>query len=371
MGLLDVAVAAKIKKASEEREKAKNQLEASTFNEAALKLAMQSGDPEAIKSATTITDAIGNKSSDASKVVLSTLEARIKDKIDFRQSLDIERFKATTAAGNNIIKALAERGGTFSDGTAINTESLQEFSIQNSNRALSELNIGNRVKQNTTFPGSVSSNAPTGLTNFLKQPIPSEADVEVEKRRKLNQADIEKKEIEGGRKLTTAVKRLSLLNKQYNEALPTLDKSSIEQRLSGNIDAIAAKWGVKPNAKLLAILSNSRPIAINLIRAFGEVGNLSESEQKGALEVVDQAGLTEDERLDKVKQFAEFALAGTTPESLKAMMDDPQVLDIVKTLGIEVPGYNNKVSSETSSQKFDKEKEARYQAFKKKQLEGK
>lgn len=178
------------------------------------------------------------------------------------------------------------------------------------------------------------------------------------------EARIDVKEKETAIKLGTAVKRMNVVMKQFDEALPTLDKSAIEQRFSGQIAAWGAKTGVAPNPKLLALLSNARPMAINLIRLFGEVGNLSETEQKGALETVDLKGLTEVERLDKVRQFAEYALAGASDSSLEYLKSKPEIVEVIKNLGLKINGVTD---SEGAEQEYDSEKEARYQAWKRAQ----
>jgi len=201
------------------------------------------------------------------------------------------------------------------------------------------LNIN--VQPKTDIQDVIRKRAAEKQTDAAFQPQLDE--LAIEKKRKMKQVEQEAKELESAQKLGTAVKRLSILNKQFNEALPTYEKGAVEQRVAGKLEAIGAKWGVSPNPKLLALLTNSRPVAINLVRAFGEVGNLSESEQRGALDVVDQAGLTEEERLEKVRQFAEFALAGATPKSLEGMMKDENIVEIVKNLGIKVPGHESEL----------------------------
>ena len=137
-------------------------------------------------------------------------------------------------------------------------------------------------------------------------------------------------------KLGQAVRRLSLLNRQFQEALPTGDRSPAEQRIAGRLSVFGAKTGLQPNPKLLALKSNIRPIAINLIRLFGEVGNLSESEQQGAIDVVTQENLTDDERIAKIRQFAEFALAGAPPQALAYLQQQPDIQDIITQFGIQL-----------------------------------
>lgn len=148
------------------------------------------------------------------------------------------------------------------------------------------------------------------------------------------EAQVKGKIIESGSKLGTAVKRLNLINNQLNKALPTGNNNPLTQRIAGPLAVAGAKSGLMPNPKLMALKKNIRPIGIQLIRAFGEVGNLSEQEQSSSMDVVSNESLTEDERLESLKQFAEFAIAGARPEAIDMMMQDPGVASIIKDLGI-------------------------------------
>src|SRR3990167_6169379 len=95
------------------------------------------------------------------------------------------------------------------------------------------------------------------------------------------------KTMEAGGKLGTAVKRLKVINDQMNDALPAKNANPFMQRIMGPAAVIGAKTGIVPNAKLMALKKNIRPVGIQLIRAFGEVGNLSETEQKSAIDTVE------------------------------------------------------------------------------------
>lgn len=144
------------------------------------------------------------------------------------------------------------------------------------------------------------------------------------------------KTMDVGGKLGTAVKRLNLINNQLNEALPAVSKNPFIQRIAGPAAVIGAKTGLMPNPKLMALKKNIRPIGIQMIRAFGEVGNLTETEQTSAIDTVQNEGLTTEERLDSVRQFAEFALAGARPEAIEFMRKDPGIMEIIKDLNINI-----------------------------------
>jgi len=145
------------------------------------------------------------------------------------------------------------------------------------------------------------------------------------------------KNIETSDKLAGAVKRLAILNKQFKDALPTGDRTPLEQRIAGKASTFAAKMGLTDNPKLVALQKNIRPMAINMIRAFGEVGNLSESEQQGAIDVVEQSGLTDSERIEATRQFIEFALAGASPEGIKHLKSREDIQGILDAFGVNLP----------------------------------
>lgn len=144
------------------------------------------------------------------------------------------------------------------------------------------------------------------------------------------------KDIETTSKLGGAVKRLAILNQQFNKALPSGDKTPLEQRISGNYQKFAAKAGLTDNKELVALQRNIRPMAITMIRAFGEVGNLSESEQQGAIDTVNQADLTDKERIESTRQFIQFALAGARPESIKLLRDRKDISGILDSFGVDL-----------------------------------
>ena len=160
------------------------------------------------------------------------------------------------------------------------------------------------------------------------------------------QAKAIEKDIESTAKLSNAVKRLGILNKQYKEAFPSGDKTPFEQRISGGVGSWAVKKGLYNNPKFLALQKNIRPIAINLVRMFGEVGNLSESEQKGAIDVVNQAGLTDAERIASTKQFIEFALAGASPAGIEYIKKNRgDIQGILDSMGVDIDGLGGQDDS--------------------------
>lgn len=151
------------------------------------------------------------------------------------------------------------------------------------------------------------------------------------------EADFYKENMKQSGKLGTAVKRLALLNKQFKEALPSGDRTPLEQRIGGQASTWAAKAGLVNNPKLVALQRNIRPMAITMIRAFGEVGNLSESEQQGAIDTVNQANLTDKERIAATKQFIEFALAGANDDGIAMLRKQKDLQGIFDAFEVDLP----------------------------------
>lgn len=148
--------------------------------------------------------------------------------------------------------------------------------------------------------------------------------------------ELAKKTTDQARRIGEAINKLAVINKQFKEALPAGDKTPLEQRIGGRVESIKAKLGLTKNDKLVALQRNIRPIAINMIRLFGEVGNLAETEQKGAIDVVSQADLTDEERIAQTRQFIEFALAGANPDALKMISERKDVRGILDAFGVDL-----------------------------------
>jgi len=165
------------------------------------------------------------------------------------------------------------------------------------------------------------------------------------------------KNIETSDKLAGAVKRLAILNKQFKDALPTGDRTPLEQRIAGKASTFAARMGLTDNPKLIALQKNIRPMAITMIRAFGEVGNLSESEQKGAIDTVEKSGLTDAERIEATRQFIEFALAGASPEGIKHLKSREDIQGILDAFGVTLPDGSAERETNTNTESVGTQKQ--------------
>ncbi len=161
------------------------------------------------------------------------------------------------------------------------------------------------------------------------------------------------KDIEMTAKLTGAVKKLAILNKQYQKALPSGDRTPLEQRIVGGLSSWAAEKGLIDNPELVALRRNIRPIAINVIRLFGEVGNLSESEQQGAIDVVDQADITDEERIASTRQFIEYALAGASEEGINFISEREDIGGVLDAFGVNLDQEFDMIGNDNVSSSVD------------------
>lgn len=170
-------------------------------------------------------------------------------------------------------------------------------------------------------------------------------DVERSPKEEGRRAGIEKgmeESFKSAQKLIGAIKQIDTLRTQFDEALPSDGRNPLLQRVNGVLSVFGAKTGLIPNDELLALKKNARPQAIQIIRKFGEVGNLSETEQRGALDILEQEGLTEQERAAQIKQFLQTALSSTPQEVREFLMEDPSVSGILTGLNIDVSKFIGK-----------------------------
>ena len=103
---------------------------------------------------------------DTSKAVLDFAVSQAKDKKNFDQTLTQERYKSSMLGVTEVIKSLAERGGTFADGTPITAGSLQDFGQQASDRILKSISGG--LQPNVSEPGvenRISQSSQDGFGN--------------------------------------------------------------------------------------------------------------------------------------------------------------------------------------------------------------
>lgn len=145
------------------------------------------------------------------------------------------------------------------------------------------------------------------------------------------------KEFSKGTKLLGAIGQLTTLADQFNEALPSEGRSPLEQRLEGMKAVIGTKTGLVDNPQLLALQKTGTLASIQMVRAFGEVGNLAESDIGAAEQLARQAGLTNEERSTLVSVVGAVALSSILPEVRKELIaTNPDLQTFIDAYGIKI-----------------------------------
>ncbi len=291
---------------------------------------------------------------------VSQQEARPQPQLDDNGQTGFGRFLATmglplvsTAVGLASKSALPGAAG-FTGG--YNTGRQQAFdnnlATREQKRKEELYKSGKGVYQTDPITGELKEVGNVGYRDIVQKGVMS-PDQMKDRAVAQGEAEFTKKNMEQSGKLGTAVKRLALLNKQFKKALPSGDKTPLEQRISGNTSAWAAKMGLIDNPELVALKKNVRPMAINLIRLFGEVGNLAQTEQQGAMDIVEQEGLTDEERIAQTRQFIEYALAGANPEGIKMLTSNSEMQGILDAFGVDLGQFSGEQGDDFSSMSDD------------------
>lgn len=207
------------------------------------------------------------------------------------------------------------------------------------------------ISEKTVFSiddeGNLVSSGKIGSKDIVKQ-LPQDVETIREKALARGEASVETKQKEVAMKLGGLVRKLSVLEKQYNDAIPATGNSALKQRISGPIEVWGAKTGLKPNPKLLALKKTESLRAIQIIKMAGEAGNLAQQEQAKAIEAVSNDALTPEERFEATKSFAEFALSGADPRALEYLQKNKIVMDQFKRYGIELEGLSDNSNNNLS-----------------------
>ena len=199
--------------------------------------------------------------------------------------------------------------------------------------AQNALGVGPRLKSETV------------KTPLGKQTFEFNEDPKVKGKREGIEAGIQgslKDSFEKGNKLIGNIKKLNTVMEQFNKAVPAEDINPALQRVRGFLLGVGADTGLIPNPELKGLRQNARPLAIQIIKGFGEVGNLSETEQQAAIDLVEQTGLTNDERAAGVKQFLEVALTSMDKEVRDHVLQDESTLGILQGLSIDTDLFTAK-----------------------------
>ena len=140
-----------------------------------------------------------------------------------------------------------------------------------------------------------------------------------------------------------AFKKLASYSKQFNEALPTGQNLPSEQRIKGFMSVIGAKMGTIPNPQLLALQNTAKLQLRGILRDLGEGARMSDQDITQNIMVLEQAGLTEEERIAQARSFMQTAVDSMDTENLKALQGDPNIVELLKSFGVSLDLQGNKI----------------------------
>jgi len=182
----------------------------------------------------------------------------------------------------------------------------------------------------TTSPTKYS---PTGVSGEIINPDFERYKASVEGESKATVFDFQ-----NAKKLEGALKTIASIGDQFKQALPDsgdYGDFTAPKRLEGLFAKLGAQSGVKSNPDLLALTKLQRPFAIQIIRALGEVGNLSKTEQEAAIDTIQFEGLSTDEVDAVVRSFSKIAFARMSSEAREVLMNSPDAKSIMAAFGVK------------------------------------
>jgi len=211
--------------------------------------------------------------------ITGLVESNIKSRVSNEQDMSKERFKSGMLGVTEVIKAMAERGGTFSDGTPITAESLQDFGQQASDRLLQ--NIGSMPSSTKeTVPSTPIKDsimgaevAKTTSPSLLNTPIRSKASFKAEEKAASDTATAEKTSKGTYRFMQQFDRSISELRKFD----PEFDKVGASGWLSRKQAMLAEKLDELPETKALGI--QVQPMANGMAREI-EGGRVTDQDRK-------------------------------------------------------------------------------------------
>lgn len=133
-----------------------------------------------------------------------------------------------------------------------------------------------------------------------------------------------------------AFKKLGSISRQFTEALPSGDKTAVEQRINGFMSTIGAKTGFQPNPQLMALQNTAKLQLRAILRDMGEGARLSDQDITQNIALIEQAGLTDDERKAQVRSFMQTAVDSMDSDTLKILQDDPNTIELLKGFGVSL-----------------------------------
>lgn len=145
-----------------------------------------------------------------------------------------------------------------------------------------------------------------------------------------------------------ATKRLASIVNQFNKALPAEQKgtTTVSQRVSGITAVLGAKTGLKPNPDLLALQDTAKLQLRGILRDMGEGARMSDQDITQNLAVIEQAGLSNEERKAKIRTFMQVAVDSMDSAIIDTLKKDKTTLDLLSDFGVTLPSENGQEDTE-------------------------
>jgi len=209
---------------------------------------------------------------ESSKAILDFASAQVKDKQNFEQTMQQERFKSGMLGVTEVIKSLSERGGTFADGTPITAASLQDFGKQASDRLLNSIGstqpgtpvapgLEGRISNSSQESGTVSneSSQKSNGSGLMNAPIRSKASFKAEEKTASDTAVAEKTSKGTYRfmqQFDRSIKELKSFDPEFDKVGASgwlsRKQASVAEHLDELPETSALKIQVKPMANAMA-----------------------------------------------------------------------------------------------------------------------
>lgn len=137
-----------------------------------------------------------------------------------------------------------------------------------------------------------------------------------------------------------AAKKIASLTRQFNEALPQkqTDDFTLPFRIAGGAASLGAKFGLKANPQLSALQDTSKLQLRSILRDMGEGARMSDQDITQNLAVIEQAGLSDKERMAKVRSFMQTAVDGMDNDTIKLITEDDSSTKLLQDFGVKLKG---------------------------------
>lgn len=136
--------------------------------------------------------------------------------------------------------------------------------------------------------------------------------------------------------IPSAIRSLKVHLDQFQREFPSGNNSqAIQTAIGASKNILGKNFGIGISPGQRAVLKTLPLATIGLVRVSGALGRVSNQELDAAGQALNQAQLTDEERILTARNLAEQYLARIEPKELqKAIKDNPDLGDILNTFGV-------------------------------------